>query len=70
MVVGQWDRLSRTVVMASILLEVKKCLDYALSCMVSLLGGLVWSQELDSVIFMGSFYLGIVCENSVLTRSI
>jgi len=32
------------------LLEFKKCLDNTLKCRVCILGGPVWSHELDSVI--------------------
>ena len=42
-------------------LEFKKHLDNALRHMVRFLGGPVWSQELDLIILMSPFQLGIFC---------
>ena len=47
------------------LLEFKKRLDNALSHTVWFLGGPVWSQELDSMILMGSFQLGLFSDSMV-----
>ena len=41
--------------------EFKECLDSALRCGVWVLGGAVWSLELDSVVLVGPFQLGIFC---------
>ena len=46
--------------------EFKKCLDTALSHGVWILGGAVWSWELDPVILVGLFQLGIWCAVSLL----
>ena len=47
------------------LLEIKECLDSALSHRVWILVGSVWSQELDSMILMGSFQLGLFSDSMV-----
>lgn len=44
----------------------EKCLYSALRHMVSFLGGLMWSQELDSVIILGLLKLGIFCVSVIL----
>lgn len=48
------------------LTECEKCLYSALRHMVSFLGGLMWSQELDSVIILGPLQLGIFCVSVIL----
>ena len=45
------------------LLEIKECLDSALSHRVWILGGALWSQELGSVIPMGPFRLRMFCSS-------
>lgn len=48
------------------LTECEKCLYSDLRHMVSFLGGLMWSQELDSVIILGPLQLGIFCVSVIL----
>lgn len=48
------------------LLEFRKHLDNAHGYRVCILGGPVWSQELDSMILMGSFQLTIQYDSVIL----
>lgn len=50
-----WDRLPRAVISALSLLEFKKHVDNALRHRVRFLAVPLWSQELDSLIFVDSF---------------
>ena len=45
------------------LTEFRESLDTALRHRVWILGGLEWSQELDSVILVGPFQLGVFCDS-------
>jgi len=54
------------VVTTSSLLDIKKHLDSALGLRIWILGVPVWSQQLDSMIFVGSFQLWIFCDSNNL----
>jgi len=45
--------------------EFKKHLDSALRHRVCILGGPLWSQELDSTFLVGPFQLGIFCDSMI-----
>ena len=47
-------------------MEFKGCLDSALRHRAWILGGAVWSQKMDSVIFVGPFQFGIFCDITIL----
>ena len=48
------------------MLEFKECLDTAVRHRVCILGGAVWSQELDSVILTSPFQLWIFYDSVIL----
>ena len=48
------------------MLEFKECLDTAVRHRVWILGGAVWSQELDSVILTSPFQLWIFYDSVIL----
>jgi len=48
------------------LLEFEECLDTALSHRVWILGGAVWSQELESVTLVGPLQLRIFYNSTIL----
>lgn len=64
--VGHCNRLHMAVVIALCLSQFNKHMDNTLSCMVLILGGTMWSQELDLMIFMGPFQLRIFYDSMIL----
>ena len=48
------------------LLELNKHLDGTFRHTVWILGGPLWSQELDLMILVGPFQLGILCDSMIL----
>jgi len=63
-VVRHWNRPHSENVTAPSLLEFKKHLDSTLRHMIRFLGGPVWSQELDPMILVGPFPLGIFYDSN------